>query len=452
MNKSGGVPSVEKYDGVDYVPMPLWKTLLIQFLNIAGLGPIFGAILGATYGPVAFIWITLGGIFIGAMHDYCSGAMSVKLGGATYPEIIGHYLGRNARRATMVVTVALMVVVGAVFLAGPAMLLQSMTSVGQNFWVVVILLYYVLATLLPIDKIIGRIYPVFGAALILMALLVFGALLFEDSSIPELTFASMTNMKADAAKFPIFPMLFITIACGAISGFHATQSPLMARCVKRGTDARPTFFGSMIAESIVALIWAAIAMTFFGGVGELNTTLAEHKGSAPWVIDMISTTLLGKIGAILVVVGVIAAPITTGDTAFRTARMIIADFAKVSQRKFVKRLIISIPIFIVGFGITLLDFDTIWRYFSWVNQTLAVITLWTIGVYLSTQVRQAFIAIIPAIFMTFIVVLYIFVSPDFMICIDQRVGMILAGGVAILVAAAYFRYVNRIKQEKIDIL
>ena len=411
INAKEKMPSETHFDGVDYIPMKKWKTFLIQLLNIAGLGPIFGAVLGATYGTVAFVWITLGGIFIGAVHDFASGHISVKTNGLSYPEIISRFLGSKVKYFSNIFIVFLMVLVGAVFMVGPAGILNGLTGWGSQAWLFIILAYYFLATILPIDKIIGKIYPVFGAALLFMALGLLIILFSGTYSIPELSFR---NMKTDATGFPIVPTLFITIACGAISGFHATQSPLMARCLTNQRQCRPVFFGAMIAESIIALIWAAIAMAFFGGVSELNTALAAHGNDAAWVVDQITHTTLGKIGGILALLGVVAAPISTGDTAFRSARLIVADFFNISQRKIIKRLLISIPLFIAGYVITLLDFGVLWRYFAWMNQALSVAMLWVAAIYLAQLKKNYFIAMLPAAFMTFIVSDYLFVSQQMM--------------------------------------
>ena len=400
-------PAKTHYDGVDYLPLPQWKTFLIQLLNIAGLGPIFGALLGAMYGPVAFLWITFGGILIGGLHDYASGMISMKKEGQSLPELVGHYLGNVMKQSMRGITLLLMVLVGAVFLVGPAGILEGMTSWSQSIWIWIILIYYILATLLPIDKIIGRIYPIFGAALFFMALGILYVLIFGDYAIPELSADNWRNFKSDAAEFPIFPTLFITIACGAISGFHATQSPLMARCLTNEKQGKPVFFGAMIAESLIALIWAAVGMAFWGGPTELNTTLAAHGNNAAWAVNEITRTTLGKVGAILALLGVVVAPITSGDSAFRSARLIAADFLHVEQRSIRKRLYISIPLFVVGFAITMMNFGVIWQYFAWINQMLAAVTLWTITSYLIVNRKNYWIALLPAIFMTLVVSLYI---------------------------------------------
>ncbi len=431
-------PCRTHFDGVDYVPMPKWRTFLIQLLNIAGLGPIFGAVLGATYGPVAFLWITLGGIFMGATHDYLAGMISVENRGGSLPEIIGKYLGMTVKQVMRYFTIILMVLVGAVFILGPAGLLSSITGWENSIWIGVILVYYIIATLLPIDKIIGRIYPIFGAALLFMALGILGVILFGPYRLPELNASTLGNMKDNASAFPIIPTLFITIACGAISGFHATQSPLMARCIEHEKQGRGVFFGGMIAESIIALIWAGIAMAFFGGVRELNSSLAEHGNNAAWAVDAISRTTLGKMGGILALLGVVAAPITTGDTAFRSARLIVADILNMEQKTLRRRLYICIPLFAVGFGITFVDFDVIWRYFAWANQTLAAVTLWAVTVYLFIRRKNFYIMMLPAIFMTFITSDYLFTS-------GQMIGMGLTPGTSLAAAltavtTGYFIY------------
>lgn len=432
-------PAKTHYDGVDYLPLPQWKTFLIQLLNIAGLGPIFGALLGAMYGPVAFLWITFGGILIGGLHDYASGMISMKKEGQSLPELVGHYLGNVMKQSMRIITLLLMVLVGAVFLVGPAGILEGMTSWSQSIWVWIILIYYILATLLPIDKIIGRIYPIFGAALFFMALGILYVLIFGDYAIPELSADNWRNFKSDAAEFPIFPTLFITIACGAISGFHATQSPLMARCLTNEKQGKPVFFGAMIAESLIALIWAAVGMAFWGGPTELNTTLATHGDNAAWAVNEITRTTLGKVGAILALLGVVVAPITSGDSAFRSARLIAADFLHVEQRSIRKRLYISIPLFVVGFAITMMNFGVIWQYFAWINQMLAAVTLWTITSYLIVNRKNYWIALLPAIFMTLVVSLYILIAPEGLL-MPYWSGFAIASVITVAVTMLFLRY------------
>ncbi len=399
-------------DGVDYIRLPRWRVFLIQLLNIAGTGPIFGAILGACFGPVAFLWITLGGIFFGAMHDFLSGMMIMRHDGRSLPEIIGIYLGVSTRAVVRAFSIILMVLVGAVFILSPAALLSSMVpAVGKNIWVWIILVYYILATMLPVDKVIGKVYPIFGIALVAMAVGLFGVLMTGEYRIPELT--TLHNFQLDPEALPIIPTLFITIACGAISGFHATQSPLMARCITNEKKCRSVFYGSMIAESIIALIWAAIAMAFFNGPALLGEQLAQHGGNAAWAVDVISNTTLGKAGAILALLGVVVAPITSGDTAFRGARLIVADMFNIDQRPILKRFAVCIPLFIAGYSITLINFDIVWRYFAWANQSLAAVVLWTIYVWLARRKRNYWVALIPAVSMTFVVTCFVFVSPQF---------------------------------------
>lgn len=412
IDPAADVPSKTHYDGVDYIPLPRWRIFLVQLLNIAGTGPIFGAILGACYGPVAFLWITLGGIFMGAMHDYLAGVISLRNEGRSLPQIIGKYLGSGLHRFSLVMIPVLMILVGGVFIVTPAKVLTGMTEVPYLVWVGIIIVYYFIATVLPVDKIIGKVYPIFGAALIIMALSMFGLLICGDYSIPELT--SFDNMHFNAENLPIIPTLFISIACGAISGFHATQSPLMARCMTNEKQSRPIFFGAMIAESVIALIWAAIAMAFWGGVEGLNNFMVENGSDAGLAVSTISVTALGALGGILTLLGVVAAPITSGDTAFRSARLIVADMLGIEQRSIVKRLLVSLPLFALGIGIAFIDFDIIWRYFAWSNQALSVLTLWMITAWLSRkQSNYVMLALIPAMIMTYVCSAFIFVSNQF---------------------------------------
>ena len=442
IDEKNPTPATTMYDGVDYIPLPKWKTFLIQLLNIAGLGPIFGALLGAAYGPVAFLWITLGGIFMGAMHDYIAGVISLKNNGLSLPEIIGKYLGNNTKKFMRIFTVLLMVLVGAVFTSQPAALITTNISMpalegiaaGVTSWETVLVfslitIYYILATILPIDKIIGRLYPLFGMALLVMALGILIVLLFNSDTytIPELT--TLKNQISNPEKFPIVPMLFTTIACGALSGFHATQSPMMARCITSEKQSRPIFYGAMIAESIVALIWAAIAMAFWGGVEGLNNAIAENNGNAASLVNIISETTLGSTIASLVIFGVIACAITSGDTAFRSARLIIADMFNVSQKPIIKRVSVSLPLFALAlFIIFALPFQTIWSYFAWTNQTLAAITLWCITCYLAKKEKPVVIAMLPALIMTYVCSSYIFISP-MMFGMENRMLAYIFGGI-----------------------
>ncbi|HRY34158.1 MAG TPA: carbon starvation protein A [Bacteroidales bacterium] len=407
-------PAYRLEDGVDYVPMSTWRVFLVQFLNIAGLGPIFGAIAGAAWGPVAYLWIVLGCVFGGAVHDYFSGMLSLRQDGLSVPEIVGKYLGNGFRQFMRGFTLILMVMVGVVFIIGPARLLAGLTPevLDFRFWVLAVFCYYILATLLPIDKIIGRIYPFFGFVLLFMAVAIISGLFWYHYSIPELTAGNFRNMHSHPDHFPVFPLLFVTIACGAVSGFHSTQAPMMARCIKNERLGRHVFYGAMIAEGILACIWAAAAMSFYGGVQELNGVMTEHKGNAAWVVNEISNTLLGKLGAVLAILGVVAAPITSGDTAFRSARLIAADFLRIPQKKILNRLLISTPLFVIGFLGTSFDFSIVWRYMAWWNQTLAAIVLWTITIFLMSAGKNYWVAIIPAVFMTAVSSSYLLVAPE----------------------------------------
>lgn len=439
------VPSKRLYDGVDYVPMPRWRTFLIQLLNIAGIGPIFGAILGACFGPVAFLWITFGGIFMGAMHDFLSGVILVRNDGLSIPEIVGRYLGGGMQQFMRVFSIVLLVLVGVVFLRSPAQILGEMIpQVPYLAWIGIIIVYYFIATLLPIDKLIGKLYPFFGAALIFMAAGLLCVILFGDYEVPEMV--TFHNFQLAPDKFPIVPTLFITIACGAISGFHATQSPLMARCVNNERECRTVFYGAMIAESIIALIWAAVAMAFFGGADGLSHAMAEHGNDAAWAVNTISRSTLGIIGGILAVLGVVAAPITSGDTAFRSARLIIADIFRIDQRSKLRRLMIALPLFAVGLVITFIDFGVVWRYFSWTNQALATIVLWCIVVYLNSERRNIWVALVPAVFMTFICASFIFVSSQFVGLGASEWAYVGGGAVTVIVTAAMCTKLRRDKQ------
>ena len=416
-------PAVSKADGVDFIAMPTWKVYMIQFLNIAGTGPIFGAIMGAKFGPSAYLWIVLGCIFAGAVHDYMTGMLSLRHGGAGFPELVGHYLGQGTKKVMLVFSIVLLLLVGTVFVYSPALILGDLAGDGGRgaimLWVGVIFIYYVIATLLPIDKIIGRIYPVFAFALLFMAAALLVCLVVKWPLLPEF-WDGLQNRgpSVGVTGQPIFPCLFITIACGAISGFHATQSPLMARCLQNERLGRPVFYGSMITEGIVALIWAAVSSWFFfdGGAAAVGSDLTA---AAPTVVTKVSGHWLGLLGGILAILGVVAAPVTSGDTAFRSARLIIADFMHLEQKTIRKRLYIAIPLFIAsGFLLwyNIADtngFNTIWRYFGWSNQTLAVFMLWTATAFLVRHRGGLYylVTLVPACFMTAVCVTFI--------CVDQ---------------------------------
>lgn len=463
-------PAVTKNDGVDYIALPTWKVFMIQFLNIAGTGPIFGAIMGAWYGPKAYIWIVLGCIFAGAVHDFLSGMLSIRHGGANLPELVGAYLGKTTKAVMLVFSVFLLVMVGVVFVFSPAKLLQGLVDLGLIWWIVIIFAYYIIATLVPIDKIIGRFYPIFAFSLIFMALALLVVLVLKWPALPELWdgMASINNnqpaeiLGTDSfiAKNPTFPCLFLTIACGAISGFHATQSPLMARCLKSEKLGRPVFYGSMITEGLVALIWASVSSYFFyyGGwrevvsperISEFTAQFGTEGGmtlqqffTAPDVVSVVCNGWLGVFGGVLAILGVVAAPITSGDTAFRSARLIIASALNMEQRSYIKRLSIAVPMFAASILLLLWQienpdgFDTIWRYFGWGNQTLAVFTLWTLTVYLVLKHKPFFITLIPALFMTTICTTFIFVSKQF-IGMDYTIGCCL-GALCLLIACVWF--------------
>ena len=405
-------PAYTMQNGVDYIPMPLWKIFLIQFLNIAGTGPIFGAIGGILFGPAAYLWIVLGCIFGGAVHDFMSGMISLRKDGASLPEIIGNELGTGVRQIMRVFSLLLMVMVGAVFVTTPAGLLESLTPTdgfwgSTQFWSIAIFIYYILATLLPIDALIGRIYPLFGAALLFMAVGVFSGIFLNEGNMPEITEAFQSH---HPKGLPIFPFLFISIACGAISGFHATQSPMMARCIKKEKYGRFAFYGAMIAEGFIALIWAAAAIKYANGSTE---NLAQTMNNNPAnIVNFICNDWMGRLGAILAVLGVVAAPITSGDTAFRSARLITADFLHFPQDKIWKRMIISLPLFAISGALMMINFDVLWRYFGWFNQTLSIFTLWAITVYLYKNRKCFYVSLVPAIFMTAVCSTYILMAPE----------------------------------------
>lgn len=435
-------PAMAHPDGVDYVPLPTWKVYMIQFLNIAGLGPIFGAIMGAKFGTASYLWIVLGTIFAGAVHDFMAAMNSMAHDGESLPETIGRYLGRKTKTVFGVFTVVLMILVGAVFVSGPAELLAGMTPEWADalFWIVVIFAYYVAATMLPIDKVIGRIYPVFAIALIVMAVGILGSLLVYRPDLPEMWDGFGTKYEAN----PIFPMMFVSIACGAISGFHATQSPLMVRCLKSARDGRRVFYGSMVTEGVVALIWAAAATAFFAEHGVADTATGKPYTGAG-VATLLSREWLGAVGSVLVVLGIVAAPITSGDTALRSARLIVADFLHFGQKKISSRLIISAPIFLLTFGVLVFSlrdangFNIIWRYFAWCNQTLAFFTLWSLTVYLVRSRKLFVVTLVPALWMTAVCTSYLFVAPE---CLNLLPGVgwfpPAVGGAAALLAFAIF--------------
>lgn len=422
-NPDRKTPAYTRNDGVDFVPMPLWRVFMIQFLNIAGTGPIFGAIMGAMFGPACYLWIVFGCIFAGAFHDYFSGMISLRYNGISLPDIIGYQLGDKAKNVMLAFCAVLLLLVGAVFIYSPAVILGGMTegiaggkATSTMFWVGVVLVYYIIATIVPIDKIIGTIYPVFAVALIFMALSLLVCLFVKWPAIPEL-WDGLQNRNPDNGS--IFPCMFITIACGAISGFHATQSPLMARCLKNEKMGRSVFYGSMIVEGIVALVWAAIGSYFFHGGGAQALGIEGVK-DAPTVVNAISKSWLGIVGSFLALLGVVAAPVTSGDTALRSCRLIVSDAFGLDQKSIGSRLKVSIPIFIVAggllaFNITNKDgFNMLWQYFSWANQCLSIFTLWAITFFLyrrkvagHTKRNYWWFALVPACFMTSVCLTFI---------------------------------------------
>ena len=431
-------PAVEKNDGVDCVPMKTWKAFLVQLLNIAGTGPIFGALMGAVFGSVVFLWIVFGSILGGAVHDYMSGMISERHGGASIAELSGIYLGKVAKWAMRVFSVVLLVLCGTVFVTSPAALLAKLTPEFMNgtFWAIVVLAYYLFATLLPIDKLIGKLYPVFGILLIVMACAVIGGIAFSggEYAIPELT---LENLHPDGT--PVWPYMFITVACGAVSGFHATQSPMVAKCITSEKVGRKVFYGAMISESVIALVWAAAGVAFYGTTQMLNDALASGASN---VVFEISTGVLGVFGGVLAVAGVVVCPITSGDTAFRSARLILAETFGLEQKKIKNRLIITIPLLAVGGLLTWFavvndnGFGIIWRYFSWSNQTLAMIALWVATAYLIKNGKYRFgslLTALPATFMSAVSATYILTAGE-----GFRLPTVIAYPVGIAFAAALF--------------
>ena len=451
-------PAIAKADGVDFMVLPNWKIFMIQFLNIAGTGPIFGAIMGAKFGPSAYLWIVFGCIFAGATHDYLSGMISMRKGGVGLPEVIGDVLGERTRKLMLVFSVVLLTMVGAVFVYSPAEILNGMAGT-TTMWIIIIFAYYFIATMLPVDKVIGRIYPIFAFSLLFMAGALMVVLFLKWPSVPEL-WDGLGNkaLTVDPSwSNQLFPCLFITIACGAISGFHATQSPLMGRCMKSERMGRPIFYGAMITEGVVALIWATVASYFFYAEpqpGYQLITEFSNNGfstSAPKVVNIICNDWLGVAGGILAMLGVVAAPITSGDTALRSARLIIADFIRIEQRSIKRRLLISVPLFLCCIALLLWQvenpdgFNVIWQYFGWSNQTLSVFTLWAITVYLLQNGKPYYFMLIPTLFMTTICATYLFVSKQ-AFGMPDTIGYIL--GVVVLIVAYGWFHIYESKYKK----
>ncbi|WP_377866112.1 carbon starvation protein A [Bacillus sp. R86525] len=444
VNYSRKTPAYVNQDGIDYVPMDRRKNSMIQLLNIAGTGPIFGPILGALYGPVAFVWIVIGAIFAGAVHDYLTGMISIRNKGAHIPELAGKFLGNAMRHIVNIFSLLLLVLVGTVFITTPASLLDIVLQGKVSITIIlsVIFIYYILSTILPIDKIIGKIYPVLGALLLISAIGIGGMMIIKGSPIPELTFE---NMHPDNA--PIFPLLMLTITCGALSGFHATQSPIISRTLQTEKHGRYVFFGMMIAEAIIAMIWAAAAMSIFS-YGELNELI--KSGTPAAVVSEISKTMLGAVGGTIAVLGVIVLPITSGDTAFRAARSIIADYFHFNQTKLKNRLIIAIPLFVIAYGLTKIDFTLLWRYFSWANQSTAAIALWIGTMYLFIKGKQYIVSLIPAIFMTLMTVVYI-LNAKIGFNIPLNTSYIVGAVITVILTAVFFMKAVKNKNENIEV-
>lgn len=441
--QSRKTPAYANSDGIDYVPMNKHKNALIQLLNIAGTGPIFGPIMGALYGPVAFLWIVIGAIFAGAVHDYLTGMISIRNRGAHIPELAGKFLGKVSKHIVNFFALLLLLLVGTVFVTTPASLLSILTDgkVAIGVIIGVIFLYYFLSTILPIDKIIGRLYPYFGAVLLIGTFGVGIALVFSDYTIPEL---NLQNMHPE--NLPIFPILFFTITCGALSGFHATQSPIISRTVEKESQGRYIFYGMMIAEAVIAMIWAAAAMSLFDGM-TLNEMI--NSGTPSAVVNEVSMTLLGAVGGTIAVLGAIVLPITSGDTAFRAARSIIADYLKIDQKKLIKRLMIAVPLFVVSMLLTQIDFNILWRYFSWANQATAAIALWIGTMYLFIKGKNYFVALVPALFITYMVFVYI-LNQKIGFNLDLKISFIGGLVLTIIITLMFFFKAKKNKEEKIE--
>lgn len=436
-NDNRPTPAITMADGVDYVPMNPVKIWLIQLLNIAGIGPIFGPILGALYGPAALFWIVIGSIFAGAVHDYFSGMLSIRYKGTNVPNIVGYNLGNVFKRIMQLFAVILLLLVGVVFMTSPAMLLKNLTSIDMNIWLVIIFAYYLLATILPIDKIIGRLYPIFGAVLLIMAVGMTTMLFVKGYDFYPA--AEMVNQHPKG--LPIFPLIFVTIACGALSGFHATQSPLMSRCLTKESLGHPVFYGAMIGEGLIALIWATVAMTFYPTPDALQAALGA--GGPANVVNESAIALMGTVGGILAVLGVIVLPITSGDTAFRAARLTIAEVFNYSQTPSKNRLSIAIPLFIIGAVLTQIDFNVIWRYFGWSNQTLACIMLWASAAYLYRKGRLHWIASIPATYMTAVCVTYIFMDKSLGFGVDYTISTYIGIAAAVIAIGCFLAFAKK---------
>jgi carbon starvation protein CstA len=448
INEKRQTPAHTKTDGVDYVPMSTPKVYLVQLLNIAGVGPIFGPIMGALYGPAAMLWIVIGCIFAGATHDYFSGMLSIRNGGASVPSLSGRYLGNGAKHFMNIFAIVLLLLVGVVFVSAPAGMItnlineQTSMTVSMSTMVVIIFAYYIIATIVPVDKIIGRFYPLFGALLIFMSvgLITAIAVSSEHQILGGFEVSDMLqNMNPN--DMPLWPALFITIACGAISGFHATQSPLMARCIENEKNGRFVFYGAMIGEGIIALIWCAIALSFFGSLDSLSE--AVKNGGPGNVVYSASFGLLGVFGGIIAFLGVVILPITSGDTAFRSSRLILAEYFNMEQKTLRNRLL---PLFVIGGILTQVDFGIIWRYFGFANQTTAVMMLWTASAYLLRHNKLHWITTIPAAFMTTVCIAFILNNSSLGFGMPMQISTII-GVVATLAITLYVIKISKGKGE-----
>ncbi|MDL4841201.1 carbon starvation CstA family protein [Aquibacillus rhizosphaerae] len=442
VNDNTPTPAYAKRDNLDFVPMSWWKGNLIQLLNIAGLGPIYGAVAGALYGPVAFIWIVVGSIFAGAVHDYFSGMMSLRHNGAQFPSLVGKYLGKHVKTFINLLSLVLMILVAAAFTAGPAQLIAQITPLSFTLALLIIFGYFILATILPINRVIGKIYPILGAILLIMAISVAVALIISGKSMPNLTIANL-----HPGDLPVWPLLMVTISCGAISGFHCTQSPIIARTMKKETDGRKIFYGAMIIEGVIALIWAAAGMTFFNGTDGLQAALVA--GGPSGVVNEISTSLLGITGGILAVFGVIILPITTGDTALRSSRMILSDilakFFNMDSK--VKILLVTIPVSIPALFLATIDYTFLWRYVGWTNQVVASIMLWTGAMYLLKSHKFHWICGVPALFMSAVVCTYIFYAPEGL-GLSYQLSIAIGFSLTVIVAFWYVYQIKKFRSEK----
>ena len=438
VDESASTPAYRLNDGVDYMPLSKFKNFLVHFLNIAGLGPIFGAIQGALFGPAAFLWIVLGTIFIGSVHDFFSGFMSLRNDGLTMPNIISKYLGSTIQKFIAVIIIITGVLVASTFATGAADLLANLTSTPTLIWITIIFIYFLIATVFPVDKIIGKIYPIFGALFLIMAVLMIGSLILNPAySIPEFTTQGLYLTDKN-----IFPYLFVTIACGAISGFHASQSPIVARCMENEKDARPVFFGAMVLEGLVALIWAAIAMAFFHG----RPQLAVIYGATPSIaVHQMAITLLGPVGLVFAIIGVVICPITTGDTSLRSSRITISDELKLNQEKLTSRLKLAVPLFLAAFALTFLDFSLIWRYFAWSQLITATAVLFTASAYLVEKNKPYILTLAPAIVCTLIAFGYILQAPEGL-RLPSMIANVISVIATVILTAIFLKKIKKIEK------